>query len=263
VDARYPTYDEPASPKYILAVLQDMYRQQCRIDRITNPEAVLSFDTTIAEWREICDLVGWRRLARAHNVLFGISCSDAEWYAVLEPAGERRLKEVCGLIALRAVRPLIRPSRLFGGTCATAGAFLTIRSILHEAGASVSHIAPSTELAPYTREFAGVFLGPVSHLAPGTLPAIRIRTPVYYTGLWGLLVALACVGIGLCSAAHMFTIAGMVMFAACYALTWYAARRLMPASVEFGKLRTFRDLAIVIAKGEPTESGAKAEWGLE
>jgi hypothetical protein len=53
---------------------------------------------------------------------------------------------------------------------------------------------------------------------------------------------------------HLLTVAGVVLFASSYALTWYAARCLLPASVEFGELRTFRDLAIVVAEGSPAET---------
>jgi hypothetical protein len=253
VDVRYPTLDQPATPEYILAVLRDMQRQQCQHDPEANPGALLTFGTTVAEWRDACDLLEWRDLGRAYNQLWRISCSDSEWHEALEPARQKRLADVCRLIAGRAVRPVIRPSRLLGSTCAPAGAFLTIRSLLHEAGASADEIAPSTPLAPYTRRFAEMFLGPVSRLAPGALPLVRIRTPVYHAAVWGILVALVCLVVGACSGAHLMTVAGVVLFAAGYALTWYAARCLLPASVEFGELRTFRDLAVVVAGGRPPE----------
>jgi hypothetical protein len=165
------------------------------------------------------------------------------------------------LIAARVVRPGIRASRLLGSTCAPAGAFLTIRSLLHEAGAPVSEIAPSTRLAPYTRRFAEVFLGPVSRLAPGALPLVRIRTPVYDAAMWGNLVGMVCFLVGASSDLHMLTAVGAVVFASCYGLTWYAARCLLPASVEFGELRTFRELAVVVAEGSPAEPGAAAGGG--
>ena len=251
MEARYPTIDDHATPEYILAVLRDMHRQQCQHDREAEPSAVLSFDTTVAQWRDACDLLTWPELGRAYNQLWGIACSDDDWCAVLEPAVQRRLADVCQLIAARVVRPVIRPSRLLGSACTSAGAFLTIRSLLCEAGAPVGEIAPSTPLAPYTRRFPAVFLGPISRLAPGALPPVRIRSPIYDTAIWGILAAIVCLLVGACSGAQLLTVAGVVLFASCYALTWYAARCLLPASVEFGELRTFRDLAIVVAEGSP------------
>jgi hypothetical protein len=238
-----------------------MHRQQCQFDPEAEPSAVLSFDTTVAEWRDACDLLGWRELGRAYNQWWGISCADDEWRTVLEPARERRLADVCQLIAGRAVSPRIRPARLLGNTCASAGAFLTIRSLLHEAGAPPGDIAPSKPLAPYTRQFAAVFLGPVSRLAPGTLPAVRVRTPVYDAAVSGLLVGLVCLVVGACSGAHLITVGGVVLLALCHALSWYAAKCLLPASVEFGELRTFRDLAVVVAEGRMAGPGAAPARG--
>lgn len=254
MDVIYPTINVPATPEYVLEVLQDMHRQQCQYDPETDPGAALSFDTTVAEWRDACDLLGWPELGHAYNKEWGIAGSDEDWRAVLVPAGQRRLADVCQLIAARVARPVIRPSRLLGSACAPAGAFLTIRSLLQEAGAPGAEIAPSTPLAPYTRRFAEVFLGPVSRLAPGALPPVRIQTPVYDAAIWGIHVAAVCLLVGACGGVHLLTVIGVVLFASAYALTWYAARCLLPASVEFGELRTFRDLAIVVANGSPAES---------
>jgi hypothetical protein len=261
VDPHYSTIDDPATPEYVLAVIRDEHRQQCQHDPEADPAAVLTFDTTVGEWRDACDLLAWRELGRGYNQLWGIVCSNAEWHAVLEPADQRRLRDVCRLVAGRAVRPRIRPSRLLGSTCATAGAFLTIRSLLHGAGAPAGEISPSTPLAPYTRRFAEVFLGSVSRLAPGVLPPVRIRTPVYDVADRVLLVSLVCLVVGGCGGAHLLTGLGAVLFASGYALNWYAARCLLPASVEFGELRTFRDLAIVLAEASLAEPGAAADPG--
>jgi len=70
MNTRYPTIEEPATPEYVLAVLQDMHRQQCQYDSDAEPDVVLSFETSIAEWRDACDLLEWRGLGRAHNEVF-------------------------------------------------------------------------------------------------------------------------------------------------------------------------------------------------
>ena len=247
----YPAIDEPATPDYVLAVVRDVYRQQCQFDSEADPDVVLSFDSTVADWRGACDLLGWRELGRAYNQYWGIACSDDEWRAVLTPACRRPLAGVCRLIASRATRPRVRPARLFGGSCAPAGAFLTVRSLLHAAGAPAAEIAPSTLLAAYTRRYTGVFLGPVARLAPGALPTVRIHTPLYDGAVWGLLAAGLAVLVGELTKQPVLTIAGVGLFAASYAITWISARCLPPASVEFGDLRTFRDLAVAIASGDP------------
>ncbi|RLS52879.1 MAG: hypothetical protein DWH91_15545 [Planctomycetota bacterium] len=251
MEVHYPTVDQPATPYYVLAVLQDMHRQQCQHDPEADPDMVLSLATTVADWRNACDLVGWEELGRAHNDLWGVCITDSEWKEILEPAHNKRLEEVCELVASRITRPVIRPVRLLGGNCLPAGAFLTIRSLLCQAGERfASEIAPSTPLAPYARRYASVFLGPVSRLAPGSLPLVRIRTPVYDTAVWGILLAIVSLFVGACTGFHSMVVIGLILYGTCYALTWYAARCLFPASVEFGELRTFRDLAVVVAEGK-------------
>ena len=101
----YPTIDEPATPAYILAVIQDAHRQQCQYDPEADPEAVLTPETTVAEWRDACDLVGWRKLGLACNQEWGIEVSKNEWREILEPADRKRLSDVCRLIAEHARRP--------------------------------------------------------------------------------------------------------------------------------------------------------------
>ena len=110
-------------------------------------------------------------------------------------------------------------------------------------------IAPSTLLAPYTRRYSGVFLGSVSQLAPGALPLVRIRVPAYDAAIFGIMAGILCLLVGYCSGSNLFGITGLVVLVAAYALTWVAARVMLPASVEFGELRTFRDMAKALAEG--------------
>ena len=123
--------------------------------------------------------------------------------------------------------------------------------------------SPSTPLAPFTRRFGAVFLGPISRLAPGTLPPVRIRTPVHDADIWGIVVAAACLLVGPCSGIHLLTVFGVVLFGLVYALSECASRCLLPASVEFGELQTFRDLAIVVAEGSSAKPDAAADGEAE
>jgi hypothetical protein len=209
---------------------------------------LLSVETTVAEWRDGYDLLGWQEIGHAYNKYWGISCSDDEWRAVLEPPSRRRITDVCQLIATRAVRPLIRPALVLGSPCASAGAFLIIRSLLHDAGAQAEEIAPSTPLAPYTRRFTETFLGPISRLAPGSLPQIRIRTPFLDIVGWVVVVAVLLVAVGMSIGWRPFTVFGVVLFVFCCTFIWYAWWHMLPGSVSFGEMKTFRDLAVAVAE---------------
>ncbi|MBY0231535.1 MAG: DEAD/DEAH box helicase, partial [Gemmataceae bacterium] len=74
-----------------------------------------------------------------------------------------------------------------------------MRSLLGEAGADVRAIGPSTELAPYARDYFDVFTGPVSRLAPGALPPARLFRPFGAAGCWCVIAGLLALGLGLLS----------------------------------------------------------------
>jgi hypothetical protein len=253
VEMEYPPVEIPATPDYVLEVFRDFHRHECACGE-ADPELSLSFDTTIAEWTALWDFFNWRELAASLNESWGINCDLSDWRKALMPADERRLGDVCRLIARSAHRPAVRPARLAGRVCRPAGAFLTVRALLQEAGAPAETIAPSTPLAPFARRYCDVFLGPVSRLAPGALPPVRIYNPVVDAASWAFAAGLLCLVTGLCGRWHGLTGAGVLALAGAYALLWFFANR--PASVEFGELHTFRDLAMVIAAGSPAEPDA-------
>lgn len=263
MDAYYPAVTEPATPEYVLAVIRDQHRQSAQFDPEVDPTADLSFDSTIEQWQEACDLLEWSKLGRAYNEFWKINCTDDEWRSVLVPPSEKRLADVCRLIASRASRQAVRPAQLLGTTCDTAGAFLTIRSMLHQAGACADDITPTASILPFTRQYFRIFLGEISRLAPGALPPVKIRTPVYDAGIWGMLAGWVCFMVGLCGwifSSKMISIAavGGLLFLISYALVSFAARHVLPASVEFGDLKTFRDLSQTITAALPQDSPGSA-----
>lgn len=242
----------PATSDYVLDVFRDSYRQQCQFDPEAEPHVELTFDTTVAEWRSACDLLEWRRLGRGLDFTWGMGCSDAAWQAVLEPEDERTLGDVCEFIARSASRPSIEPVKLLGATCLPAGAFLAIRTILGDAGADVDGLTPSTLLCEYTRRHLDAFLGPISRLAPNALPAVTISTPWHELVSAGLLLGVVITLIGWLVFPPA-TAAGILLALGSWAASWITARRVPPSKVEFGSLRTFRDLARVVAQGAQAE----------
>jgi|SRR5579862_1437327 len=262
VETNYPTQSIRATPEYVLSVIVDNHRQQSQFDPETDANVVLTMDTTVAQWRAACDLVAWRPLGRALNDCWAIHFTDEQWKSVLTPPGRRTLRDVCNQIASTASRAVIQPVTLLGKPCATAGAFLTVRYLLEQAGADAREISPSMPLKGYLRRYLPVFLGPVSRLSPGALPPVKIRTPMYDRGAIGLLLSLLLIGAGwLVDWRTQFSvlgsagvILGVLAAGLCYALIWIAAKG-QPASVEFGNLKTFRDLATRLVEG----AGAASE----
>jgi hypothetical protein len=247
------TYDRPpayvpATPDYVLAVIRDWHRQQCQFDPEAEQDVELTFQTAIAEWRSSCDLLEWRQLGRALDSQWNLGRPDTAWHAVLEPAKARTLRELCEFIARGAVRPSVEPLSIMGSKCLTAGAFLAIRSLLRDAGADVDSVAPSTPLDQYARRHVAVFLGPISWLAPNALPEINMSTPWYDLSSAGCFLGLLIATVG-CFISPFVTVAGVILAVVSLAAIWISDRLRLPSNVTFGNLRTFRDLAKVVAEG--------------
>jgi hypothetical protein len=245
------TPDEPATPEYVLNVLRDQHRQEFAYDEDSDSSTELGFDTTVKDWLDAYDFLGWRDLAHALSREWRIDCSDAEWRAVLKPARSKRLSDVCGFIARRAIRPRVRYAGLLGAQCLAAGAFLTVRSLLARAGEDGDAIAPSTPLAEYTRRHCDLFLGPISRLSPGSLPLVRIqpsRTGSWAT--WAMLPGFIGLTVGAFGDLPFFVLGGVAVLVSAWSTSWFAAAYLLPRKVEFTGLKTFRDLAVAISIGD-------------
>src|SRR5262245_6382808 len=128
----YEIAEEPVTPEFVLGVMRAWHRRACEVGEGDDSEP-LTFATTVGEWRDAIfdDTSLWWEIAHGLNEEWGIDCPMAEWRAVLKPRSRRTLADVCGLIARHARRPVIRPWRFIGGDCRPAGAFLTVRALLH------------------------------------------------------------------------------------------------------------------------------------
>ena len=242
--------DTAATPEFVLEVLRDTHRQQCAFDPEADPSVELSFETSVAEWRNACDLVGTRDLGVALNEIWGIAIPPRAWEAALEPPKVRTLRDVSELIASQAQRALVKNAGYFAAASRSAGAYLAIRSLLLRAGADAAAIRPSAPIADAARRYPHVFLGPISRLAPGRLPTVTVRTPLYSLALTTFVVGLV---VALLFARHYPSIALASALLAGFGLagTWIAARFMKPAEVRFGAIVTFRDLAMTIAGEQP------------
>lgn len=264
-----PEYVKP-TPQQVFALLQDWHRQEWAIDYGEESFEKLSMETTVSEWRNQCDLGGWRALGRQFNKCWGISVSAKDWHSVFNPQSERTMRDVCEFLASRVEFPRVAPARVLGRECVPAGTFLTIRALLEKGGADVSSIAPSTPLADYTRRHFDVFWGTIAQLAPKALPNASSEMGVFakYNGISLLLGILAAVFSAVIqeitesmSPCILFLIPGMIgillifqgLIGAIVCILFVPAPEL-----QFGELRTFRDLAeYVSARIADDQSGVQ------
>lgn len=255
MESAEPVLRQPVTAEYVLSVFREQHRLYFLLDYDMLPREEMTFESTVEEWRDQLDLVEWRPLGQAENELWEINLPDEAWKQVLEPEGEKTLGGVCELIARHAVAPVIREETFFGKPCRPASAFLTIRALLQEAGADVSEIAPSTDLREYSYRYGRTFLYTIANLAPGTLPRPEIMNGDSYRGadrslLWMTatlpFALMFSLGIG---SPWFLLVPGMYL--TMYCLFRWELQRLGGKQLKFGELKTFRDLAELMAAEAP------------
>jgi hypothetical protein len=163
----HPTPDE------VLAILVDQHRHQSQVDPEAEPDAILTFDSSIADWRLACDLVGWRGLGRALNDEWGMSLSLAEWRDVLEPPDRKTLRTLCHTISHAAAIESLPTRGFFGCGSPDSRAFRAVREVLIRLGVPRDEIRSSTPIMPLLSKYGWRFLSPCLRIAPGALPALK------------------------------------------------------------------------------------------
>jgi hypothetical protein len=244
----YPVDSVPATPEYVFELFRDHVRTWTWLE-------------VPAPYDDVADDPADRHFGRYLTNL-EIALEDAygielpESLAVELVALDRMsVREVCGAIAAAlGTRPVIRPWPHVGGECLPAGAFLTVRSMLAASGARPEKITPGTSLSRYLFRYGQTLVGGLARLAPGRVPAVRERFP-----LWGFLCLIfAAVPLGFLL---LLSECGIKMpvwafLAAAYGgfpftLTGLALMVRSLMRPRMGELATFRDLAYSLAGQEP------------
>jgi hypothetical protein len=254
MEIKYPVDHKPATPEYVLAVLNSHYCFSCQVSFGAEPHEPLTFDTTVSDWRAEAELLPWPRIEEAHNEYWEINCAQEEWRAVLIPERKRTLRDVCELIAARAMRPVVRPSEIFGSRCLPAGVFLTLRSRLQEAGIDVAGLRPSTPLEGFMPRHAYELLDATTRLTPGAIEKVSWFAPARDASFGIFLLSAGCLLLNFFTDSPWFTIVGVAGMVVGYLWSWIAVRWIGPQRVEFDSLETFGDLSRRIA--ERLQTGA-------
>jgi hypothetical protein len=163
----HPTPDE------VLAIIVDEHRHQSQVDPEAEPEAVLTFDSSIAEWRLACDLLEWQGLGQALNEGWEMSLSITQWREILEPPRQRTLRTLCEAISLQAQIESLPERGLLGCRSQEGRALRTVRAVLLRLGMPRNEIRASTPIAPVLTRYGSRLLWPCVRLAPNALPPIK------------------------------------------------------------------------------------------
>lgn len=157
------------TPTDILNILFEQHRISSKLDFETDPDAILTFDSTINYWRNAGDLLAWKPLSEFLNECFGISVSEDEWKEVLTPSRKKTLKDVSELISKNCEYEDIEPINIFGNKCLKASVFLTLKKYLKRRNVNTSDIRPSSLIAPYLERYYSEMLEQISIISKGNV----------------------------------------------------------------------------------------------
>ena len=166
----------------ILEIFKEQHRLCSHLDPEADPLAEITPEMIINEWRWANDLLEWKKLSQFLNQEFRIKVSEQDWYAVLEPAKTKTLKDVCRLISQHAEKDTYEPRTLFGKPCLKASVFLTLKKNLKEKGVDVSELRPSSTLGVYMDKYFSSVVEEIT--LTGTKPVNEIQIRRKKRGFW-------------------------------------------------------------------------------
>ena len=175
------------SPEEILQILTDFYNCQSQFDLEVYPDKKLTFDTTIREWRDICDLVEPEELVKYYYKLFKLESQIEELEKLFIWEGKNKLGDLCYYIAKHAQKEEIIPIISMGRTCQEASIFKTLISKLRQHGINTDDIKPSSDFIPLFEKHGEVFLIEVNKLAPGSLTHFDFKDNWIVTTGWRII----------------------------------------------------------------------------
>jgi len=240
--------EESANAEQILGVMRDYQRLELGV--ILRGEEILSFDSTVKDWLASFDVYEeWRFFGKFLNKVFQLNIGQQEWQTILRPEGQKKLREVCEFVALRATLPRLNEQRILGGNCRNGSAFLGLRYQLQQKGVVLGAIRPSSKLGDYLRLHSDEIISTIIRVAPGKMPAVKWRNNLG-SKISGCFFLASILALGFASAFSKPAIEFLAVL--CVALSFLAATafsKLPPKSVSIEGCETFADLSRLIATG--------------
>ncbi len=254
---------EPVKRRYItpdeaLEVIREEHRWLADADE-ADPELDVSTSTTLAEcehWNAF-GLRDWHERAECLNGLFDIKLPLREWKPVLMPLKKRTLGDACAFLSTKVRVPDVPSPTILGRPCSTAGAFLTVRSMLAEASVDTRDLRPSTPLNRYAAAGLPAIYLSLLAVAPRLLRSFRLHQRSYFWMAFPaaiLLFATPLSVVGVAAGFPLFILVPPVTFWA-FVWLWRHSEELEERSlrIEFDGLTDFRDLSYAVAGDYPPQ----------
>jgi hypothetical protein len=244
---------EKYQPEEILQIIRANYIQQQQYDDIALKNQDLTVETTVSDWRDICDLVPTSEFWKYLNYYFHLEVDGESWMEVLEPDDRKTLGDLCKFIADKAVRQVIEPIIIMGDYCTTAAIFKSLKRRLADRGVDVSDFRPSSQFESLVKKYRSVLIEEVNLLAPTVLPPIDFKSNWVYQ--WGqrliLTFVLVMIFLAYKKSNWGWAAAGICLMG--YGMTWLGAW-LKPKQASFNDIHTVADLVRKIDQQKPGPS---------
>ena len=150
-------------------MLISQYQFAIEFDPVVNKGMDFNYESSIFDWRDACDLIEPKKLAKVYHQSFNLNRPISELEDILIDENNRTVSDFCEYISKHAERQKIEPIRLLGQKCQTASIFRTLKQNLSNNGADTNDIKPSSEINPFFMKYGGLLVDEVNKIAPGTM----------------------------------------------------------------------------------------------
>ena len=118
------------SKNEILSILRANHKQRIQIEFGLLKENEITYDLTIKNWIDDCELLPWKELSKCYSKHFKIEKFNSELTNSLLPIKTKTVGDFCEFISERANKKEIEPIKLFGRNCEEAGIFRHLKNEL-------------------------------------------------------------------------------------------------------------------------------------
>lgn len=160
----------------IFQMLISQYQFAIEFDPVVAKGMDFNYQSSIFDWRDACDLVNPKKLAKIYHKEFKINRPLSELEDILVNENNRTVSDFCEYISKHAERKNIEPIKLFGQNCQTASIFKILKQNLTEKGADTTKLKPSSEINPFFLKYGGLLIDEVNRIAPGTMSEFEYKS---------------------------------------------------------------------------------------
>lgn len=228
------------SPDEILQILTDFYNFQAAFDPEVDNGQILTFDTTISDWRMICDLIEPIKLAKCHHDYFKIKTPLADLEQLLIDEDSKTLGDFCNYVSENSEKSEIKPINILGQKCLSASIYKSLIDKLNNRGIDTKDIRPSSKFVPLFDKHTNEFMEEVNKLAPGSLSKFEYRDNKIVRFGWSI-IGISLLGLILISLIWKFHWT-MLLFLGLGIIAITIGRQYKPEKEIIGGYDTIRDL---------------------